>query len=124
MDEAIEGTTSTKRHEGCDALVNTEKDKHILVIDSSDEQCLHQYFINRKADEEGSDCLKFSSIIFLESEEYRSSSPKQNEIKGLPVLTVHTRDAKDIRRAFQEDQAVKMDSLDRMVETSNPITLK
>jgi len=35
-------------------------------------------------------------------------------------LTVHTRDAKDIRRAFQEDQAVKMDilyeTLDKMMD--------
>jgi len=92
-----------------DICKHTEKEKNILVIDfENDKRC--QSFIHEKADNDP-DCLKYSSIIFLESGDYQSSSPKQNKIKGVQVLTVHTRDAKDIRRAFQEDQAVKMDIL-------------
>merc|ERR1719348_1793696 len=98
--------------------MNPDKESNILAIDFEDDDC--QEFINRKAVEEGSECLKFSSIIFLESQDYRSSSPKQNKIKGVPVLTVHTRDAKDIRKAFQKDKTIQIDilydTLDKMME--------
>merc|ERR1719237_1858174 len=45
---------------------------------------------------------------------------KQNKIKGVPVLTVHTRDSEDIHEAFTNNQAIKMDilydTLDRMMD--------
>jgi len=111
---------NTTDHEE-DICQNTEKESKILAIDFDDQRddgC--QTFINDKASDESSDCLKFSSIIFLESQDYRSSSPKQNKIKGVPVLTVHTRDAKDIRKAFQKDKTIQIDilydTLDKMME--------
>merc|ERR1719275_39504 len=45
---------------------------------------------------------------------------EQDKIKGVPVLTVHTRDSEDIREAFTNNQAIKMDilydTLDRMMD--------
>ena len=98
---------------------NGEKDANILMIDfEKDKKC--QKFIHQENEKKDSDCLKYSSIVFLESTDYRSSSPKQNKIKGVPVLTVHTRDARVIRRAFQNNTDLKMDifydSLDTMME--------
>jgi hypothetical protein len=96
-----------------------DRKANILVIDfERDKEC--EKLINNEADKEDSNCLKYSSIIFLESQDYRSSSPKQNKIKGVPVLTVHTRDARIIREAFQESSNIKMDilydSLGKMME--------
>ena len=98
---------------------NGKKDANILMIDfEKDKKC--QQFLHQENEKKDSDCLKYSSIVFLESTDYRSSSPKQNKIKGVPVLTVHTRDARVIRRAFQNNTDLRMDifydSLDTMME--------
>ena len=92
-----------------DICKKTGKESNVLVIDLNEHAC--EEIINYKTDAEGSDCLKYSGIIFLERKDYGSSSPKWNKIKGVPVLTVHERDAKDILKAFRENQAVKIDIL-------------
>jgi len=99
-----------------------EKQNNILVIDFNEKDKCEQ-FIHREADKEDSDCLKFSSIVFLESKDFKSSSPKQNKIKHVPVLSVHTRDTELIKDAFSKSQDVKMDifyeSLDTMMASLN-----
>ena len=99
-----------------------EKQNNILVIDFNEKEKCEQ-FIHREADKEDSDCLKFSSIVFLESKDFKSSSPKQNKIKHVPVLSVHTRDTELIKNAFSKSQDVKMDifyeSLDTMMASLN-----
>merc|ERR1711962_184010 len=99
-----------------------EKQNNILVIDFNEKEKCEQ-FIHREADNEDSDCLKFSSIVFLESKDFKSSSPKQNKIKHVPVLSVHTRDTELIKDAFTKSQDVKMDifyeSLDTMMASLN-----
>merc|ERR1711962_1701200 len=99
-----------------------EKQNNILVIDFNEKEKCEQ-FIHQEADKEDSDCLKFSSIVFLESKDFKSSSPKQNKIKHVPVLSVHTRDTELIKNAFSKSQDVKMDifyeSLDTMMASLN-----
>ena len=99
-----------------------EKQNNILVIDFNEKEKCEQ-FIHQEADKEDSDCLKFSSIVFLESKDFKSSSPKQNKIKHVPVLSVHTRDTELIKNAFTKSQDVKMDifyeSLDTMMASLN-----
>jgi len=59
----------------------------------------------------------------FESKDFKSSSPKQNKIKHVPVLSVHTRDTELIKKAFIKSQDVKMDifyeSLDTMMASLN-----